>query len=822
MSRHSFPFAAAAAEVARVIFIVCSILILGCFEAQGQTASPGPLGRPVPDPRSVLGFVPGSERTIADWRQITGYFAQLDRASDRVQVQQLGLTTLGNPFIAVFISAPENIHELDNFKMIQRSLADPRKVRDEADRDKLIAEGKTVVAISCSIHSTEIVASQMSMQLAYELATATDQESRDILRNTILILLPSTNPDGVNIVADWYRKTLGTPFEGTNPPELYHSYAGHDNNRDWFMINLRETRIVSRLFWNDWFPQIVYDIHQQSKVGPRLFVPPFHEPSNPNIQPLLLREVDVLGSKIAANLEAANMPGVITNAIYDTWWHGGFRTAPYFHNSIGILSEAASANLMTPVRVTEAELARETRRGMRSALEPATNYPRPWRGGIWGPREIMDMEMSASRSVLSLASKYRAQYLRNFYDLSRSSVSKNSPPNQPLAYLIPAGQGRDEAVARLVQILLDQGVEVFRMDHELHMSMQGSGGMPIEVPLGSYLVFMAQPARWNVQALFERQTYPDRRTAGGEAEPPYDVAGWTLPMQMGVETNYIFAIAEAPNEAKALTMVRDGREVRKALGLALPLGVTNGIANPVTRQVRLGVYRSWVADEDEGWTRWLFDTFHVPYETLRDKEMRAGALREKFDVIILPSQSADQIARGNLARVYPQEFAGGITDAGVENLRNFVQEGGTLICFDESSELAIKRFDLPVKNVVANLKRSVFYCPGSILQLEVDTTSPLARGLGKNVDAYFINSSAFESTDNDRVRSIAKYAARNTLRSGWLLGEERIAGRIALADVTMGKGHVLLFGFRPQHRGQTWATFPFIFNAIMSGAPKEM
>ncbi|HEV7859318.1 MAG TPA: M14 family metallopeptidase, partial [Pyrinomonadaceae bacterium] len=345
MPRHSFTLALL---FLALIFIVAVSAPLA--RAEGQTHSRTETA--LPSPRNYLGFDPGDDRTIADWRQISGYFARLDQLSARVAVRTLGETTLHRPFIVAFISAPENIRELQKYQEIQRRLADPRLVRGDAERDALLREGKTVVAISCSIHSTEIVASQMSMQLAYELASAQDASTREILQNTILMLIPSANPDGVDIVANWYRKTLGTPYEGKEPPELYHHYAGHDDNRDWFMLNLPETKLVTRLFWKEWFPQIVYDVHQQGMTGSRFFIPPFYDPSNPHIAPLLLRQVGLIGHKMAADLQSVGQQGVITNALYDTWWHGGFRTAPYFHNSIGILSEAASAHLMTSVRVT--------------------------------------------------------------------------------------------------------------------------------------------------------------------------------------------------------------------------------------------------------------------------------------------------------------------------------------------------------------------------------------------------------------------------------------------------------------------------------------
>ena len=705
-----------------------------------------------------------------------------------------------------------------------------------AERDELIRDGKVVVAISCSIHSTEIVASQMSMQLAFELATAQDAETREMLHNTILILIPSSNPDGIDIVANWYRKTLGTPFEGKEPPELYHHYAGHDNNRDWFMLNLKETQAITRMFWKEWFPQIVYDIHQQGPNGSRLFVPPFFDPANPNISPLLLRQVGLIGHKIAADLQAAGIKGVITNSTYDTWWHGGFRTAPYFHNSIGILSEAASAKLMTPTTVTPEQLARSSSRGMRNALEAATNFPNPWPGGKWRPREIMNMELIATRSVLGMAAKFRSEYLRNFYELGRQNGMATALPEEPIAYLVPAGQGRDESVAKLVGTLVDQGIEVHRLDRELHAAYGphvlqrtnsandklGSYRRIIvqtfkfhEVPTSSYIVFLAQPQRRNILALLEPQIYPNRTNMEGEAERPYDVAGWTLSMQLGVDTPAVIAIQEAPADRR-LSIVRDVNEVRKDLALPLKTEDSSPIANPLRQpqgSKRIGIYKSWTSNMDEGWTRFIFDSFNVPYNSLHDADLRQEDLSAKYEAIILPSQRASEIIEGNLAGTYPEEFTGGISAAGVAKLKRFVEDGGTLICFDAACELPIKQFNLPLRNSLAGLKSSEFYCPGSVVSLDVDNTQALARGLSRNVDAYFINSSAFEAS-HPRVRIIARYAKENLLRSGWLLGEDKLRGQIALAEAPMGKGRIVLFAFRPQHRGQTWGTLPFIWNAL--------
>ena len=828
----------------RAALIACVAVLLLAFCVNSPVVSaqrriPVPASRTTPSPRSVLGFNPGDEHTIADWGQITDYFGRLDKASDRVLVQTIGETTLRRPIIVAIISARENILALDKYKGIQRRLSDPRLVTGEQERDRLIQDGKVVVTISCSIHSTEIVASQMSMVLAYELASAQDAETREILKNTILLLIPSANPDGVDIVANWYRRTLGTPFEGKEPPELYHHYAGHDDNRDWFMLNLKETKAITRLLWREWFPEIVYDVHQQGSNGSRFFVPPFFDPPNPHIAPSLLRQVGLLGHKIAADLEAANYAGVLTNAVYDTWWHGGFRTAPYFHNSVGILTEAASAKLMTSSQVTREQLARSTTRGLSSALEATTNFPNPWPGGWWRPRDIMNLELSAARSVLSLAANYRAAYLRNFYDLGLKSLNQPNEQGEPIAYLIPAGQGRDEAVAKMIGALVGQGVEVFRLERELHAGFGpqllqrtnstseklGSYRLIIshaaglhEVPAGSYIIFLAQPQRSNVLALFEPQIYPNRLNALGETERPYDVTGWTLPLQMGVDAPAVMAIQEPAAEMR-LTLLRDENDARKDLALNLQQDGRSPIPNPLHQQSRIGIYKGWMANMDEGWTRFVFDTFNVPYQSIVDADIRRGALSSSYDVIVLPSQRARDIVEGNAAGTYPAEFTGGITTAGTNNLKEFVSDGGTLICFDASCEFVIGQFKLPLRNVLENMKSADFYCPGSLLALEVDTTQPIARGMARSVDAYFINSSAFEATDSS-VRVIARYAKEGVLRSGWLLGEEKIKGRIALAETKLGKGRVVLFGFRPQHRGQSWGTLPFIWNATANSETK--
>jgi len=778
----------------------------------------------VPSPQSVLGFHPTDDKTIADWTQITNYFSRLDIASNRVAVKEIGKTTLGKPLIVTFISSPENIKNLERYRRISAKLADPRTIKDAAELDDLIKDGKTIVSISCSIHSTEIVASQMSMNLAYELATANDDDTKEILNNTILLLIPSSNPDGIDIVANWYRKTLGTKSEGTSPPELYHYYAGHDDNRDWFMLNLAETQSITKLFWQEWFPQLVYDVHQMGSNGPRFVIPPFFDPPNPRVPPSILREVGLVGYKMAADLQAKNIAGVATNTTYDTWWHGGFRSAPYFHNSIGILSEAASSDLMSPVTVTRDQLLRSRPlRGLDSPLTTNTAQPDAWEPGVWRPSDIAEIEMTSSRALLSLAAKYRARYLRNFYDLGNANLKAD--PNVPQAYVVMAGQPRAETVARFLEILLAQGIEVYEMTNELWVKHSKTEEFH-EIPLGSFLVFLNQPQKNNVLSLFEKQVYPHRVNEKGEAEAPYDVAGWTLPLQMGVETYEVWDIRDLEKYRNTLTRVAHANHVKAVLNLTQSGIPFPKLSNPLKTNPKIGLYKPFTSSMDEGWTRWVFDTYQIPFRSISNDDFRSGRL--DYDVIVLAADNESTIVNGLSELRYPAEFAGGIGEAGVANLKKFVEGGGKLICFDDSCELAIKRFGLPLRNVLSGLKRNEFYNPGSIVKMKVDTRHPYAKGMLEDTPAYFITSSAFEvlspglsrqgppegGTQNAPVRVVATYADKDALLSGWMLGEKYLNGKAALAEVSYGKGKIVLFAFRPQHRGQTFGTFPFIFNTL--------
>lgn len=842
----------------------------------------------IPSPQAVFGFQMGTDRKLVDWKEITHYFEMLDKKSARVQAVEFGKSTEGRPMIMAIITAEQNFSRMPDILRIQAALADPRKM----PKDSLAGfaqRGRTVVMLSCSIHSTEIAASQMSLELAYNLASKNDAHTLEILNNVVTLLVPSPNPDGIQLVVDWYEKQLGTPYEGSSPPWLYQAYAGHDNNRDWFMLNLAETRALTAVLYHKWFPQIVYDLHQMGRNGPRFVIPPFYEVTNPGIDPLILREIMMIGGHMATDLAAAGFTGIATEAIYDMWWHGGMRTAPYYHNTVGLLSEAASVKIATPVTLRPDELT-SAGRGLQNVREFQTNFPEPWPGGIWRLRDIVDLNLTACNSVLTLAARYRDLWLRNFYQVGLRAIN-NGREEKPAAYVIPLEQNDPAAAQKMLDILLQQGTEILR-------ARESFVAEDMRLPAGTCMIDLRQPYRANIVTLMEKQNYPIRRLSPETApERPYDVTGWTLPLQMGVEVMALEkgfdVISDTLNFSASATAARiffssdpsysdlskaqyylfsssnsdayrlinrlfdkrqsvywntqalsgegqtypagqflvsrvevEMNELRKLAGdLTLTFApVTNAsISIQRLQRPRAAVYRSYVPVEDEGWTRYVLDDFAFKYQTLWDADLRAGDFSENFDAIIIPDQADSVILHGhpaearNHSQIYPPEFSGGLGQAGLRNLRRFVEAGGSLLVFDSATKLFIEAWALPAVNVLEPLKGSQFSAPGSILQGLVSADHPIVYGLPREIALFFANSPAFKLFDRE-AQSLVEYPQQNPLLSGWLQGHGELHGKTALAEIPLGRGRVLLFGFRPQHRGQTWGTFKLVFNSLLYAA----
>jgi hypothetical protein len=747
----------------------------------------------IPTPRSILGFEPGDDKKLAEWPVLVRYFQALARASDRVDYRELGKTTLGAPFVALAISSPQNLRQLDRYRRINAGLADPRALRTTRAAAEALRDGKTIVLITSSIHSTEVGGHLSPVVLAHRLATDTSAATRAILENVILWLVPSLNPDGVTIVTKWYNRTVGTAAEGSTPPELYHHYTGHDNNRDWYAFTQVETRLTVDSLHNVWHPQIVHDIHQMGSEGARLFLPPYLDPVEPNVDPLLVDGVNALGTAMAWELAGQGKTGISINATYDAWTPA--RAYQHYHGGVRILSETASGQLASPVDLPFDRLQARAR-GF-NPHERSWNFTNPWPGGRWTLRDIVAYQTEGAYALLVNAARARDRWLSNFLSVGRRAV--RGWREWPYAYVVPARQD-SIALAMLLGILRRGQVELRTAQQSF--TLQGQ-----RYPAGTYVIVLRQPYAAFAKTLLEVQRYPDRRQyPGGPPERPYDVTAHTLPLLMGVTVvlapDSLRVPLSAPVAAPRVTIVPAFYDSKAGPG---------GEAAP-----RIALYRSYDAAMDEGWTRWVFDTWKVPYSGVVDSVIRAGALRSKLDVIVLPDQAPREILEGLPVRRYPAPYAGGIGPEGADALRQFVLDGGTLVALNDASRFAVQALLLPVRNVLESVAEEDFYAPGSIFRLELDTAHAVARGARPEVAAWFQGGPGFEVLDSSAVRVIGRWPVdpARVLLSGWVLHPERIAGKAGLLEVRLGTGRVVLFGFRPQYRGQSLATYSLLFNSL--------
>lgn len=472
----------------------------------------------IPTPEAVLGYPIGTERKIPDWPVMVDYFQRLAAASDRVEVEELGRSTDGNPVIVVAISAPENLARREELRAINAQLFDPRGTTAEATAP-LIASGRTVALLLCTQHSNELGAALMSLELAHDLATHDDSATRTVLEHTITLIVPCANPDGHRMIAEWYARWLDTPYEGQGMPWLYHRYVGHDNNRDWFMLTQAETRLIAALH-NREHPQMVFDMHQMGRDGARFMLPPFIDPLDPNQDPVIQASFAEIGTSLAAKLVQAGKEGVATHIIFDNY--SPSLSYGNYHGSVDLLSEAASCNLATTVEIPEEDL---KTRADHDPLRRSWNHPLPWKGGKWSLRDIVEYDKIAAFAFLEHAARGREGWLSRFAGLMRRTVERDEAP---YAYLFPLRQDDPVALAELLETLARGAVEI----HEATATFSADG---VRYDAGTRIVFLRQPAGNFAKTLLEIQRYPDLRLwPGGPPQPPYDIAGHTLPLQMGV------------------------------------------------------------------------------------------------------------------------------------------------------------------------------------------------------------------------------------------------------------------------------------------------
>jgi len=865
----------------KLTVLLTLVLITSLAQAQSRITSP----------EKFFGFQLGSDRKMARWDKIVEYCALLEKeGGGKLKVVNMGPSTMGNPFLLVIISSPNNMGRLERLREVNARISDPRGLTEQEAR-KLIGEGKAVICQSMSLHATEIGGTQMAPELAYDLVSRADEETQRILDNVIFLMAPSFNPDGQIMVTDWYQKTLGTEYEGSNLPWLYHKYVGHDNNRDAFQNNMAESQYMSKVLFRDWIPQAYIDHHHMGSYGARIYVPPYAEPIRPHADPLIWREMSWYGAHIAYKEEEAGQSGILNMAQYSGWGHFGFHWITPFHNIAGMLTESASAKLATPIFIHPDQL-RGGARGLPD-YEEQTTFPNPWPGGWWRLRDIVERQKISAWALLDLAARNRETVLWNAYQKARRQTERGVA-GKPAAYVVPPLQHDPLTAVKLVNKLLLQGIEI----QQATKGFTTAGGMTY--PAGSYVVSPAQPKMGVIRYLLGRTVYPDNdwtRARDGSPMRPYDMATDTMYEFMGVRVDPLDeevkaglakltgAVQVAGKVAPgAVAYALDGRlnDSFRAVNMLLEKGLAvrrvdragqglrpgdflvdagpEAVFAPIAREtgvdftalkqdpqqgthqvrrLRVAMYQRYFGGNiDEGWTRWLLEQFGFPYTSLMDAEIKKaekGGLNEKYDLIILPDDSTATITGersaapggrggrsemfGRLEETYPPEYRSGIGNEGVNALKAFVQKGGALVTLGGAGSFAIEKLGLSVRNVVASQSSKEFWCPGSTLKVKFDNAHPLAYGMpAEGLALYLSGNPAFEivpSQHNERYEVVVRYADRDLLQSGWLVGEQTLAKKAAMVAAGYGSGRVILFGLRPQHRAQTHATFKLLFNALI-------
>jgi len=846
-----------------IYFFLFLITLLPAAPANAETPA-----AQVPTPSEFLKFEVGADRTLADYRQIVSYFKALAASSNRLEIETLGKTTLGEEMIMAVISSQENLRNKARYKEIAHKLADPRGLSRE-QVESLSNEGKTIFLLTCNIHSTEIGSSQMAMEWAYKLVTAQDPETLHRLNDAIVLLVPSLNPDGQIMVTEWYRKYLHTKYEGGPLPYLYHHYVGHDNNRDWYMLTQVETQNMNRAVYHEWFPQFWLDEHQMGALGPRIYIPPNADPVAKLVNPLVHRGNNLMGAAMGWRLEEAGKSGVIYGYSFDAYWPGGTRNTGWWKNMYGVLTEVASARIATPMHVSPTELQGGTKGLIQ--YQQQINFPNPWPGGTWRLRDIMDYELLVSDAALETVSKYRKELLRGVATMADQAV-RSADPNE--VWRIPVEGQRDPITAiRLAALMLQHGVEVRASNDNKE-----------------FIIPTAQPYGRFVEEMMGIQRYPEVRPVpnSGILEP-YDVAAWSLPLMMGVSAekvklssqqqqsatmikdvtwpggglsgnssyysisdtqNNVFAlinamqkagaavfIAKASNQTPTIIFAAHPQLAASAQKLHLRLEARQQLPQGAVqiKPVRIGLYKPYVPSLDEGWTRFVLEQYGFGVKNIENKEVKAGNLNAAYEVIIVPDTTREIILDGRPSREgyfeeLPPEYSGGIGKEGARALKDFVEKGGTLITLARASELLSgEEFNLPIRNALAGAgnagegRRAVstadFNIPGSILRIYVDPNHPVAYGMPSEISAFVDAPIAFQTSvpTPDVERSVIAWYpdnARDILISGYAHGAERLERKAAVVSFTKGKGKIVMFGFRVQHRAQTEGTYQMLFNAI--------
>jgi hypothetical protein len=863
-------------EFIKRTFLV-SFFALWSFAIQAQT---------IPTPASVIGFTPGDDFKLANYDQSMEYFRKLESLSDNIKIFQAGKTSEGRDWYFTVISSKANLDNLDRYKEIANRLAHPKGLTD-SEAKALAREGKPLVHIDGGLHASEVAGAQHTITLAYELLSSDDPKIKDILENVVVMLWPSLNPDGQNMIAEWYSSNVGTPYEIAPMPKLYQKYIGHDNNRDAYMLNMIESRVVARN-WREWEPNIIHVHHQSSPFPTRIWLPPFAEPVASQTPPIVAREVNMIGMAMAQALESNGQEGAVHMGTgFDAWYPGYIDYMPMLQNIPAFWTETAGYRYATPKFYSINDF-----RGTRAELRNESLYSSPWKGGWWRIGDAVSYMQTASVAVLEYASKYSETVLYNRYQSGRNTIEKYTK-EPPYAYFIPQEQRDPMRPVELLRRLAFNGIQILQLSEAITYNN-------ISYPKGTWVIPMDQEFAELARQLLDIQNYPDlREYPSGPPEQPYDAAGWTLPLIFEVDVipakmpltqaqwdamapiqvntsnwdnesdayagdflpgagfntsaNAAGILAAASSvRGNGSTTILDPKEnnafrfINMALANNGKVGFSNGkytvegisrstinnwstelslnvqMANNVEAtniKPRIALYRPFTASMDEGWTRWLFERFGFEFTNIGNADFQMGNLNKRFDVILFASERSSTFTNGFREGSIPPQYAGGMEDAGIRGLDEFVKAGGTLVTLNQSSNFAISAMHLPVKDVTAGINSKDYFAGSSILAVETDNSHPVMAGMPSKANVFVSRSPVFTTLEGFEGQALAKYQkVGSPLRSGYLLGEKHIQGYAASLDVKHGNGHVILLGFAPQWRGQTMGTYRVLFNSILYGS----
>ncbi|OFX88093.1 MAG: hypothetical protein A2W99_10905 [Bacteroidetes bacterium GWF2_33_16] len=842
----------------------------------------------IPTPESYFGFKPGTDKMLFNYESLTAYLLKLDESSPMVKMIQIGKSPMGKPMYLVFISSAENINNLDRLKFINRELAlNPNLTTTQVN--EYVNEGKVFSLFTLSMHSNEVAPAQAAPLIAYEMVTSTDKNLTKWLNDVVYMVVPNHNPDGMNMVVDNYNKYKETKYDGASLPGLYHKYVGHDNNRDFVALTQDDTKAIAAIFNKDWFPQVMVEKHQMGSNGPRYFVSPPHDPIAENIDAGLWNWMKIFGANTITKMTDAGLTGVSQNYLFDDYWPGATETC-IWKNVIGMLTEAASVKYATPIYIEPNEL-RVGGKGM-GEYKKSINMPEPWTGGWWRLSDLVNYEIVSTMSYIETSSIYKKEILQFRNDICKKEVNKGLT-EAPYYYIFPKNQADQSELVNLVNLLDEQGVNVFELDKDVQINNTSYYKGDIIVPLN-------QPFRSFIKEMLESQEFPARHyTPDGLLIEPYDITSWSLPLHRGVKVKEInknfvqlkeaykpvsipFTWFNTKNENyTSILLTSSNNNSYKAAFTALNAGLKTeqitedylynntlvpagsfiiykgsnmnkvfdvltvdptyitGDFNAKKKAVtmpRIAFVESWFHAMDAGWTRFVLDSYGIPFKVLRPADIETADLEKTFDLIIIPDEQKSVLLDGKYSRQneqyfmsYPPEYLKGMGKKGHEKLLKYINNGGKAIAWSDATELfsglqsyaidekTTEQFEFPVKNVSEQIQKSGFQCPGSLLRIDL-IKHPITYGLPSEIGVFHREGPIFRtwqpSFDVDR-RVIGTFPEKDILLSGYAENEEKIGNATSIVWLKKGKGQVVLFSFSPQFRASTPGTYKLLFNSIL-------